>query len=197
MAIPGAALTASRETAKSRVAGLVSRNAFEDGDARLAVEALIDVLAGQFAALVVVRPDERHRLHAGVGRRLHIEAGVDDDDRHLRVSGFHERRDDLARAARRDAERLDAGLNHVLDDLHLLLDVDLALGGLHLQRDAETIRGLLRAAAHVDEEGVVQRLEHERDGRLGGAVVAGVSRLHESESRDTAKTQRTMVTKTR
>ena len=80
-------------------------------------------------------------------------------------------------------ERLDAGLDQVLDDLHLLLDVDLALGRLHLQVDAEPIGRLLRAAAHVDEERVVQRLEHERHGRLSSRVAgprlqAG-ARLHE------------------
>ena len=67
-------------------------------------------------------------------------------------------------------ERLDAGLDHVLDDLHLLLDVDLALGRLHLQVDAEAIGRLLRAAAHVDEERMVQRLQDQRHGRLVGVA---------------------------
>ena len=58
------------------------------------------------------------------------------------------------------------GLNQVLDDLHLLLDVDLTLCRLHLQRDAEAIRRFLSAAAHVDEEGVIERLEDERHRRL-------------------------------
>jgi hypothetical protein len=105
-------------------------------------------------------------LHAGVGGRLRVDARVDDDDRDLRVLRLDQRRHDLARAARRDDERLDAGLDQVLDDLHLLLDVDLALGRLHLQRHAEAIGRFLRAAAHVDEERVVQRLEHERHRRL-------------------------------
>ena len=121
-------------------------------DACLAAGDLHRVLAGEPSAFVVVRSDERLRLHSRVGSRLRVDTSVDDDDRDAGVSRLDEGRDDLARAARRDAERLDAGLNQVLDDLHLLLDVDLALGGLHLKRDAEPIGGLLRAAAHVDEE---------------------------------------------
>ena len=175
--MPGLAGDGVAETAQARIAGFVAGDALEDADACLAAGRLHRVLAGELAAFVVVGADERLRLHARVRRRLRVDARVDDDDRHAGVSCFDERRHDLARAARRDAERLDAGLNQVLDDLHLLLDVDLALGGLHLQRDAEPIGRLLRAAAHVDEERMVERLEHERDrrlvGRLRSRAVAG------------------------
>ena len=51
----------------------------------------------------------------------------------LGVLRLDERGHDLARPARRDRQHVDAGLQQVLDDLHLLVDVDLALGGLHLQ----------------------------------------------------------------
>ena len=63
---------------------------------------------------------------------------------------------------------LHAGLHQVLDDLHLLLDVDLALGRLNDQLDAQLVGRVLRPALHVEEEGVVERLHHEGDARLVG-----------------------------
>ena len=156
-------------------------NALEDADACLAARHLDEIVARELAAFVVVRSDERLRAHAGIGGRLRVDTRVDDDDRHLGVLRLDQGGHDLARAARRDAERLDAGLDQVLHDLHLLLDVDLALGRLHLQRDAEAVGGLLRAAPHVDEERVVQGLEHERHGGLAGGRALSAPRLHDSE----------------
>ena len=47
------------EAAQPRIAGLVTGNAFEDADSRLAAGGLHDVLAGELAAFVVVGADER------------------------------------------------------------------------------------------------------------------------------------------
>ena len=121
-------------------------------------------------------------LTAGVGCRLGIQPRVDDDNGDLGVAGLDQGRDNLARAARRDAEHADAGLDQVLDDLHLLLDVDLALGRLHVKLDAEAVGGLLGAAPHVHEEGMVQRLENQRDrSRAHRRRPAGAARLQESD----------------
>ena len=114
-------------------------------------------------------------LHAGIGRGLGVEPRVDDHDRHVRGRGLDQRRHDFARSAGCDRQHIDAGLDQVLDDLHLLLDVNLTLGRLHLQGDAKPIGRLLRAPPHVHEERMVQRLQHERDGRL----VAGPRRLRD------------------
>jgi hypothetical protein len=76
--------------------------------------------------------------------------------------------DDFFRAGGRDAERRDAALNQVLDDLHLLLDIHFALGGLHQQIDVQALGGLFRAFLHIVEERVVQRLDYQRDG--GSAI---------------------------
>ena len=160
----------------------------ENANLRLAARGVHGVLTRQLAALVIVGADERLHLHTRIGRGLGIEAGVDDDDRDAGVPGFHERRNDLARPARGDHQYFDARLAKVFDNLHLLVDVHLALGGLHLQVDAKAIGRFLRAAPHIHEERVVERLEHQRHGRLvAGGRRGPVARERSERERENEK----------
>ena len=143
-------------------------NALEDRDFRLAVRRLREFGARRAAALVVIGADEYRGLHRGSRGCGWIQSRVDDHDRDVLGVRFHEHGNDFARAARRDEQRLDTGLNQVLDDLHLLLDINLALGRLNHQIDSQSIRSRLGAGLHFDEEGAVQSLQHQSDARLGG-----------------------------
>ena len=110
-----------------------------------------------------------------VGGRLGIDACVDQDDWNLRPVRLDDRRCDLARAAGGHDQHLDAGLEQVLDDLHLLLDVDLALGRLDDQLQARAIGCLLRPSLHVEKERVVECLHDERHARRPGGRGRGVA----------------------
>ena len=101
---------------------------------------------------------------------------------------------DLPRAAGSDDEHANAGLEQVLDDLHLLFDVELALGGLHDQLNALSAGRLLRATLHVEEERMVERLHDERDfwrraglGRAPTIAAAGKSEHDESDQQSVGK----------
>ena len=61
MVMPGDLGDGVAEAAQPRIAGLVTGNAFENADPRLAAGDLDDVLAGELAAFVVVGADERLR----------------------------------------------------------------------------------------------------------------------------------------
>ena len=147
--------------------------------------------AGQFSSFVVVRPDERTELDLCRSRRSRIDACIGDDDRDVRSGGFAQGRRHFLGTARRDAERFHPGLDQVLDNLRLLLDVQFPLGCLHDQVDTERARRLFGAAFHVEEERMVQRLHDEGDaratrravvGRL--SVAAGVHRCHRQSGED-------------
>ena len=99
---------------------------------------------------------------------------------------LRDRRRDLARPARRDDQRPNPGLQEVLDDLHLLLDVDLALRRLHDELDARRPGRILRAALHVEEERVIERLHDERHARAPPPVVVEPPRLQPAASTSTA-----------
>jgi hypothetical protein len=129
---------------------------------------LAHVLARPSTPFVVVRSDEALDPDARLLRRGCVHAGVDDDHRDPRPVRLGDGGDDLLGPTRSDAEHVDSGLDEVLDDLHLLVHVDLALGRLHHDPNAHPACGLLRPPLHVDEEGAVQRLEHEGDGRPAG-----------------------------
>jgi len=122
-------------------------DAFKDGDLGSLRKELRDMLPGELAAFVVVRADEGDvadpvRLHGGF-----VESRVHDEDRDAGLVGLADDGDEFLRAARGQAEGADAGLNEVLDDLHLLLDVQLALGRLGHELDSQLTGGLLGAAA--------------------------------------------------
>jgi hypothetical protein len=185
---PGMRLNGIAEAAQAGIARLVAGNAFEDGDTRLPAGRPGKVIASHPTAFVIVRSDERFELQLVIGDRLGIDPRIDDDHRHGGAIRLHDRGRDLARSAGRDDQDLDACLKQVLDDLHLFLDVDLALGGLHDELDAGAAGRLLRATLHVEEERMVERLHDEGDARrrlLRGwsAAIAsrGNSRRHQCQ----------------
>ena len=112
-------------------------------------------------------------------------------DRHVGAVRLGDDRRDLARSARRHDERPNPGLEQVLDDLHLLLDVDLALRRLHHELDAGAAGRLLRAALHVEKERMVERLHDERHPRhtaalSGAAPIASRGHCQDREREDCA-----------
>ena len=71
-------------------------------------------------------------------------------------------------------QRLDDGLDQVLDDLHLPLDVDLAIRGLHEQRTPSRSAASCAPCCISMKKGLFSVLTHECDARraAGRAVVA-------------------------
>ena len=87
-------------------------------------------------------------------------------------------------------------LDQVLNDLHLSLDVDLAFGRLDDQLDAEPARCLFGPTLHLNEEGAVQRLQHQGDPRTAGTVSAltiAPTRSGESHDRQQRKDDTTCM----
>ena len=121
------------------------------------------VLAGEPSALVVVGPDERRNLQLVVRGSFGVDTCVHDNDGDVREIRLRDCGGNLPRAAGSHDERANAGLEQVLDDLHLLFDVELALGGLHHQLNALSAGRRFGATLHVEEERMVERLHDERD----------------------------------
>jgi len=160
--MPGAPRIASRNPAGG-IARLVTGNALEQGDPGRTAALRDEVTPGDAAALDVVRTDVRIGAHPRLCRRSLVDPVVDDDDGNAGTVRLADGRHDFLGPRRADHEHANAGLDQVLDDLHLLFDVDLALGRLHREVDADACGGGFGSPSHVEEERTVQRLEDESD----------------------------------
>src|SRR6266540_3594811 len=120
-----------------------------------------NALACEFAALVVIRADKGRYLPFRVAQGLGIHARVNDDHWNVCAIGLVDGRYDFARTRRRDAERGDPGLDQVLDNLHLLFHIHLALSRLHDQIHSQLFSLFFGAFLHLDKEGVIGGLHHE------------------------------------
>jgi hypothetical protein len=131
------------------------------------------------ATILVVRANERGHRCTGRRQRGSIHPRVHGHHRNLRGIRLDYRRHDLLRAVRHQQDHLHLTLDQVLHDLHLAFNIDLPLGCLHHQLEAKAIGRGLRTGLHVDEELVVERLDHERDGRLGDSIARAIAGRHE------------------
>ena len=141
-------LEAGDTVAHARHGGLV-----EDHDVAAAAEAPRDVLAQKLAALAVVAGDMRDD-RAAVGRDVGREHGD------VGAVRFFDGAGDAARVDGRDHDRVHALRDEVLDLRGLSRQIALARHDLEV--DAQTVGGLLHAAAQV-------LIEHVRFGEQGDA----------------------------
>src|SRR5258706_14591593 len=113
---------------KSRIAGLVPRDAFKHRNLTTAAKLLENELARQLAAFKIIGADKAGYFAASFLESLRVDARIENHDRDTGPIGLHNGRDNLTRAAGSDAKRRDLALNEVFDDLHLLLNIHLAFG---------------------------------------------------------------------
>ena len=139
--------------------------------------------ADQLAGLEVVGGESR------VGGVDRVERRVEHDHLQARVARLLDRRDDRRRVARHDGEALGAGRDQVLDRGHLAVVVAVILAGGGAELDAELLRLLLCAFAHLDEERIGLRLGDETDD-VGGKRKSGADG-GERDRGDRAKSDRT------
>src|SRR6185436_7341679 len=89
----------------------------------------------------------------------------------MRLVCLHHRGNDFPRTARSNADRIDLALDKVLDNLQLFVDVDFPVGRLNDEVDSQSFCRLFGATLHVDEERIIQSLQHQSDSRTAGISI--------------------------
>src|SRR6266540_2321642 len=169
------------EAFQTRVTRLMTWNALEHSNLAFAAKLFGNALACEFAALVVVRADESRYPSFRVAQGPGIHARVNDDHWNVCAVGFVDGRYNFARTRRRDAQRGDFGLDQVLNNLHLLFDVHLALSRLHNQIHSQLLSFFFGAFLHLDKEGVVGSLHHESNSGSAARLLLPTLTTHESD----------------
>ncbi len=159
------------EAAQARIAGLMAGDALEDGYPADSAQFFDDALAGDAAAVKIVGADEGGHFSTGLGQGRRIHARIQDQHRDAGPVGLENRRNHLARTGGGEADRRDLALNEILDDLHLLFDIQLAFSRLDDERQLQALSRLFGPKLHIHEEGVVEGL-HDQGHRRGGLVLA-------------------------
>ena len=136
--MPGAVLDRVAEAADARVAGLVAGDALEHSRRWPCRPSFHEVLADRAARRRSCRSRRSSTiLTPASAAALLVEPRIDDHHRDVRAHWPCTIAGTTSREPRgRERERADPRLDQVLDDLHLPLDVDLALGRLHDEIDA-------------------------------------------------------------